>query len=133
MSSLLKISQKSSDCGDRGSLAGPLGRLSGEVTRAWQAKGRHVVAVLLGSGWSDWPLSGRLLVGIFVAACAPHPSLGVVVVVEISKSESLHLQPCLQDPGDRWMRSVSLPRASEPGGRASGNGVGEGVPGKMER
>lgn len=48
-----------------------------------------------GLAWS----SGPLCAGAFPAARAPHPPLGVVVMVEIPQSEPLYLQPCLQDPG----------------------------------
>ena len=49
--------------------------------------------------WSSRGLFlGGLLSGGLAAARAPHPPLGVEVVVEVPYAESLHLQPCLQDP-----------------------------------
>lgn len=43
--------------------------------------------------------SGSLCAGTFAAACGPHASLRVIVVVEVPQPKPLHLQPCLQDPG----------------------------------
>lgn len=63
-----------------------------------------------GAGRGRWSSRG-LLPGGLAAAHAPHPALGVEVVVEVPHSEPLHLQPCLQDPG--WggrVRAAPQPR-----------------------
>lgn len=75
--------------------------------------------------------SGSLCAGTFAAACGPHASLRVIVVVEVSQSKPLHLQPCLQDPGRSGWNVRTLAQVlwlgaalAAAGGRGWGVGVG---------
>ena len=81
-----------------------------------------------GAGRGRWSSRG-LLAGGLAAAHAPHPPLGVEVVVEVPHSEPLHLQPCLQDPG--WgggVRAAPQPRGSLGGDQDWGYGGEWGCP-----
>lgn len=81
-----------------------------------------VPSVLAPEGWGHVGTSGSqplavvcwlwaglrvLVLGRLLAVSVPHAALGVVIVVKVPETQTLHLQPALKDPEIRQMDSCS--------------------------